>query len=387
MMWDLGHPTQTTYLEYQGLLFCLALVMCIIFGLMELVMKRFQILPMFFPGMFSIREKKFYFFDIEVRDIHVGKKLRWESMMLARLAICVVLAYVWEHVVISSSTQVTQNFPLQECAAGYDCFISKIQVLTLLSRDVTPVDCSTPTLFPERVVITCIKFVPPTAQNWFTTLAIAHSQMQLTQKTFSLMVWGAGSYLWLRIASGCLSVLSLALFIGLFFGGVTTEFVASWLTFVMSLSLPCFLLIVYHCAGTFQRLQYAESLRVQASIEETLDSALADLSKRIGAHEDSDDMEEYHDAEGSLIKKRSTVLRKAKDAALQRLQNLRRGVIPRRSSHARSPREKQASQLVDDLSPAAMMLHQSSREDIALPPKVEIIGNVHDLENADDIGV
>eukprot|EP00931_Biecheleriopsis_adriatica_P120405 TRINITY_DN95529_c0_g1_i1.p1 TRINITY_DN95529_c0_g1~~TRINITY_DN95529_c0_g1_i1.p1 ORF type:complete len:399 (+),score=78.76 TRINITY_DN95529_c0_g1_i1:60-1199(+) len=294
-----------SFLEYQGLLFVLAIIMCLSLGVVELAMKRFALLPMLFPGVFSIREKRFYFYDIEVRDVYVGKALRWEAMMLTRVTLCVVLSYLWEFCVFQTTTQVGRQFPEDQCKAEMDCFASEFHFLTFFNRDHQPVDCTALStmresgqsvnvaeFFDNKVVVSCIAFVPPSATLWLMHLAIAHSQVQLTQKAFGVLTWSCGqSKIFHRViaASG---IIALGLFIGLFFGGVMTQFLSSWLAFVISLSVPVFCQIVWKSGRILQQLWLEESRRAQASIEENLASALKDLTKRTGTTVEEDEVQE-----------------------------------------------------------------------------------------------
>ncbi|CAE8626119.1 unnamed protein product [Polarella glacialis] len=277
--------TTLSYLEYQFVMLCLACAMCISLGVVELLLKRFQLLPMLFPGVFHIREKHFFFFDMEVRDVRIGKALRWEAMMLTRVTFCVVLSYLWEHCVIQTTQRVGNEFPVSECLEGFDCFASELAYTTIFNRDHTPVDCKHPppdmkNFFSQKVVVSCVSFVPPEASKWFMHLAIAHSMVMLTQKAFGLLVWACGNSRWMHRVVAFASFATFTGFIGLFFSGVMTQFVSSWVAFVMSLSVSVFFYIVWKSGKIFQDLWLAESRALQTSIEMNLSLALADLQQR-----------------------------------------------------------------------------------------------------------
>eukprot|EP00435_Cladocopium_sp_Y103_P010029 s156_g2.t1 len=120
IMGDSNGLTRFSSLEYQAIMFCLAFAMCVTMAIVEVVMKRFALLPVIFPGVFAIREKRLYFFDIEVKEVTVGKALRWEAMMTMRVTLAVVLSYLWEFCVFQSTTSVGRAFPLEQCQSGMD---------------------------------------------------------------------------------------------------------------------------------------------------------------------------------------------------------------------------------------------------------------------------
>lgn len=150
--------------------------------------------------------------------------------------------------------------------------------MTLVERQYEPVDCGAePKPFPSKVVITCIRFVPPSASQWLMHFAIAHSVTQLNLKSYEVMVWISGNSPWVRRVVGALIFLSLATCIVLFFTGFMREFVSSWLSFVMVLSIPLFLWQVYQSGKVLEALWKEESTRVQQSIEQHLNSALSEF--------------------------------------------------------------------------------------------------------------
>eukprot|EP00438_Fugacium_kawagutii_P010371 Skav232001 [mRNA] locus=scaffold719:547221:575173:- [translate_table: standard] len=231
--------TRFSSLEYQAIMFCLAFAMCLTMAVVEVVMKRFALLPVIFPGVFAIREKRLYFFDIEVKEVSVGKALRWEAMMVMRVTLAVVLSYLWEFCVFESTTNVGREFPVNQCRAGMDCFVTQFQIQTFLSRNHQPFNCSSEAkgdnFFDEQVVISCVKFITPSMSSWLMHLAIAHSMSQLNLKSFGLLVWCCGQSVWFHRVMLATSVISLLILFGLSIGGVMTKFQSSWSGFVMSM--------------------------------------------------------------------------------------------------------------------------------------------------------
>jgi len=141
-MGDSNGLTRFSSLEYQAIMFSLAFAMCVTMAIVEVVMKRFALLPVIFPGVFAIREKRLYFFDIEVKEVTVGKALRWEAMMTMRVTLAVVLSYLWEFCVFQSTTSVGRAFPLQQCESGMDCSVAEFEIQTFISRNHRPFNCS-----------------------------------------------------------------------------------------------------------------------------------------------------------------------------------------------------------------------------------------------------
>merc|ERR1712118_532258 len=85
---------------------------------------------------------------------------------------------------------------------------------------------------------------------------------------------------------GLFIFLSLTVPMLLFFSGVTSEFMSSWLNFAMSLSAPIFFYVVWKTGKILQVAWYEEGERVQMSIAEHFSLALADFCEEAS---DSDD--------------------------------------------------------------------------------------------------
>lgn len=273
-----ANVTRFSYLEYQAIMVCLAAIICCGLVAIELTMNRFQVLPLLFPGMFSIRERKFYFFDYLVDNGPMAGRLRSQAKMLMRMTLCVVLSYLWQYCVMDTGQQVGTEFPVQECREEKDCFASNLHFITLFNRQYTPVDCKGPQeAFPSRVVVSCIRFVQPSASKWLMHLAISHSITQLNLKAFEILVWVAGNSPRMRRLIGVMIFISLTVCLGLFFAGILSEFASSWLSFVTILSVPMFFHTVYQGAKVLEELWKEESARVQTSIESHLNSALSEF--------------------------------------------------------------------------------------------------------------
>jgi hypothetical protein len=281
--------TQFSWLEYQALMLCLAGVICGTLFFVEIALNRFQVLPLLFPGMFSVHERRFYLFEnFDISDGPLGKTVRAHAKMVVRMTICLVLSYLWQHCVLETSQKVGFDFPIAECNAGADCFSSRLHFTTLFNREYEAIDCKgSQKNFEKRAVVSCIRFVPPTATTWLMHLAISHSVTQLNFKAFELLVWIGGNSKATQRILACLIVFTFSLFIGLFFGGVMSEFVSSWLSFVMSLTIPLFLHAVYKCACALEHLWKEEAIQISSDIEEHLNGAFADIETavKLTAHE------------------------------------------------------------------------------------------------------
>lgn len=153
--------------------------------------------------------------------------------------------------------------------------------MTIVKRKYRRVDCAaTPDPFPNKVVISCISFVSPAVTTWMLHIAISNSIVHLTLKSFEGFVWGVSvSICFRRFIAFCIFA-SWIVFIGLLGSGLLTEFVTSWLAFVISLSVPIWLHTVWRTSKLLQQLQKSEVNRVQVSIEEKLKVALADLESK-----------------------------------------------------------------------------------------------------------
>jgi len=267
--------TRWTYWEYQILLLSLAAAICLAIFLIEIALRRFQVLPMLFPGMFTVRARRFYFFDFDISDGPLGKQVRANAKMLIRLTVCIVLSYLWNHCVLQASQNVGKDFPVQQCSEGADCFYSRFHYMTFLERQYTGIDCNGPhNSFDTNVVVSCIKFIQPAATTWLMHSAIAHSVIQLNCKAYVVLVWVVGYSAILRYTAGFLVIAALSVFIGLFFGA---QFVSSWLSFVMSLSVPLYMYMVYRSGSALTTLRVLETMKLHLAIEERLNAAFLDM--------------------------------------------------------------------------------------------------------------
>lgn len=263
---------------------CLAAVICTSLSFVEVALNRFQVLPLLFPGMFRVSERRFFFFNFDISDGTVGKHVRAEAKMIARMTICLVLSYLWQHCVLETTQMVGHEFPRKQCDKGADCFASSLHFYTFFNRDYEAVDCDRSRGdhdFEQRVVVSCIRFITPAGTTWLMHLAISHSITQLNFKAFELMVWIGGNSKWARRMIGFLIFLSLLSLLGLFFGGLLSEFVSSWLSFVMSLTIPMFLYTTYKTGRKLERLWNEEAIEVQRHIEEHLSGAFADIETTV----------------------------------------------------------------------------------------------------------
>merc|ERR1719375_1159618 len=103
---------------------------------------------------------------------------------MLRVGLCMVLSYLWQHCVLETAQVVGTKHPAWECDQKYTCFASKLQFITFMTRQYTTVDCADPKDFDSSVVISCLRFVEPSMQNSLMHMAIAHSLMQLSLKTY-----------------------------------------------------------------------------------------------------------------------------------------------------------------------------------------------------------
>jgi len=282
--------TKFSYIEYQVLMLGLAGGTIAALGAVEVALSRFQVLPLLFPGMFSVRERRFYFFGFDISDGGLGKQVRADAKMLIRMSVFLVLSYLWQHCVLETTQTVGKEFPAQQCEEELDCFASELDFVTFFDRGHVAIDCDGPREdFDDRVVVACIRFIVPSATRWLMHLAIAHSVTQLNFKCFEVSVWMGGNSSWVRNLLRLLVFITLAAFCGLFFGGVMSEFVSSWLSFVMSLTIPMFLYVAWRSSTHLEKLWKADSVRVQHTLEEHLNAAFANIEDAIAREAASDD--------------------------------------------------------------------------------------------------
>lgn len=278
--------TQFSYLEYQLLLMSLASCMCLCLGIIEVVMRRFQMLPLLFPGMFSLRKRRIFFFEFDITDGALGKHIRADAKIIIRTTVCTVMSYLWQHCVLETTQQLGTAFPPQCDVAGTDCFASNLAFVTLFSREHTSIDCSGPRVaFPSNKIISCIHFIRPNASSWLMHIAISHSVTQLTFKFYELCVSIAGRSLRARRFVTFLVLAFPCVFVILFFSGELSSFISSWLSFVMTMSFPLFLFATRRASWSLYALWEEESERMQKSVDEHLKSAFPELEAEDQEHQ------------------------------------------------------------------------------------------------------
>lgn len=271
-----------SWIEYQMLMIALAGFICTALFVVEIALNRFQVLPLLFPGMFRVQERRFFFFNFDISDGGLGKSVRAEAKMVVRITLCVVLSYLWQHCALETTQQVGNEFPKTECDKGADCFASPVDLTTFFNREYKSIDCDgEQSTFDERVVVSCIRIVAPAATTWLMHLGISHSVMTLNFKAFELLVWIGGNSQWARRIFCALIFISLLSLMSLFFAGFMSEFVSSWLSFVMSLSIPMFLYCVYKDSKNLAKLWKAEAVQVQQTLEEHLSYAFSDIETAV----------------------------------------------------------------------------------------------------------
>jgi hypothetical protein len=266
--------TRFTYLEYQAIMLSLASFMCFSLWLLEVSLQQFQVLPLFFPGMFAVRKRRFYIYDVDISDGQLGQQIRGQAKMMLRMTTCLVIAYVWQHCVMETFQSYGQVFPRRQCDQDFDCFASEIHFLTFFSRQHQAINCSAADEpFVGNMVISCIRFVPPTASDWLKHLAISYSVTQLNLKSFEVIVWASSKSLRLRMLLTCMNYTAALVFAICFFTGAMTTFLDSWLSFVMTFSVPCFLYVTWKAGAALDVLQQQEESKRQQDLAQNIDTA------------------------------------------------------------------------------------------------------------------
>lgn len=270
--------TRFSFIEYQALILTLACGIVALLVALEVAIRRFQLLPLLYPGMFSVRDRRFYVFDLDISDGPLGKRIRKEAKMLMRMTMCLVLSYLWQHCVMDTYQSYSTQFPREQCDIGFDCFASELHFMTFFNRQFQAIDCGlNRTSFDGMVVVSCIRFIPPSATEWMKQLAISHSVTQLHLKTYEISVWAAGKSTRLRMFLASWVGTTAIIFFVLFFMGLLSTFMNSWLSFVMSLSAPYFLYSVWQFGAVLEGMWKEQAYVKQQRVESDIDLALVDI--------------------------------------------------------------------------------------------------------------
>jgi len=270
-----GAGENVSYVEYQIVMFCLAGILCFFLGVVEMVLRRFHVLQMFFPGAITIQQRRFFFFHFDVSDSPIGKKIRALLRMLVRLTTCVVISYLWQHCVLDTFQTVGTDFPSTQCQNDFQCFASDLHIITLTNHKHTAIDCDGLwDDFGAPVMISCVKFVRPAATTWLMHLSIAYSLTQLNFKAFEVLVWITGNSDNIRKLLALLVHAVFAVFICVFFAGEGWTIFSSWLSFVTTMACPLFLYLVVRSGRLLCQLWREEAERMHGSIEAHLNTAL-----------------------------------------------------------------------------------------------------------------
>lgn len=279
------HTVRFTYWEYQALMLALAGTMLLGLVAIELMMKRYQVLPLLFPGMFTIRERRLYFFDRDVGDVAIAKQLRGQAKLLVRAVLFITLSYLWQNCVLDTDQTWGVDFPSQQCDRGMDCFAAEIHIATFFTRKYDPVcNSEEQNPFEKRTLVSCIALVQPTATNWLMHLGISYSITLFNFNVYSVLVWVTGKSRLARRTVFALILLSslgvLLMCLGVSFIG---EVPLSWLSILMSIWMPVFLYTSWRTGRLLRNIWDKEAQKVQSSIEEHLNLALSDFEPESGA--------------------------------------------------------------------------------------------------------
>ena len=74
-----------SYLEYQLVTLGFALCMIASLGTLEIFMRKYQILPLLYNGMFTSRNRRLYCFGTDITSGAGGKMIRRRSKMMVRI--------------------------------------------------------------------------------------------------------------------------------------------------------------------------------------------------------------------------------------------------------------------------------------------------------------
>eukprot|EP00746_Dinoflagellata_sp_MGD_P004844 gnl/MRDRNA2_/MRDRNA2_109361_c0_seq1.p1 gnl/MRDRNA2_/MRDRNA2_109361_c0~~gnl/MRDRNA2_/MRDRNA2_109361_c0_seq1.p1 ORF type:complete len:376 (+),score=64.01 gnl/MRDRNA2_/MRDRNA2_109361_c0_seq1:186-1313(+) len=277
--------SQFTWLEYEGLTLCLGIVICLSLGFVEIGVARFQVLPLMFPGMFEVRQRRMLCYNFDITEGRHGKRIRSAAKAMLRLNVFVVLSYLWQHCVLETQQIIDNKFPAWHCSEGFDCFTTDLHYETLLQPTMQhpSLDCANPhQKLPDDTVISCVRFVPPSAAEWLMHIAISHSLSQLNIQTFQLLVWIAGASKLLRRLLMITILMFILVFASLFFAGVISAFATSWLSFVLCFSFPLFIGMVVQAAIAMDKVHVQETEKAQRVFEGHLTDAVQDIEEMFG---------------------------------------------------------------------------------------------------------
>jgi hypothetical protein len=244
-----------SYMEYHLVL--VGLCGAILFGLgaLEFIMRKYQILPLMFNGMFLVRQRRLYCFGTDITTGSEGKRIRGNAKMMVRVNTIIVSLYLWESLVLQTSavqgmTRATLDL---NCANFSSCFVSEVNFNTVFSRHADPIDCQAKDTFADfldrndRVVI-CFKGVTPSSYNILLHCALAHSIGVMFSKAFEVMVWVANSSLRVQrllvLANVIYTVSALVTFL---YSG-QNAIGSTYLSFVLIISMTVFLVITRNAA-------------------------------------------------------------------------------------------------------------------------------------------
>jgi len=267
-----------SFIEYQLMMLSLAGGMCVSMFLVEMVIDQFHVLPILFPSMFSIRERRYYAYGVDVTDGSCGEKIREGAKMVVRITLGVTLSYLWQSCIMEAIQSFGSEFPELQCSQGYDCFASRFHFSTLYKQDFTPIDChSPPVLFATQTVVTCVRLIPLNATSFLMHLGVSYAISQLTFKTYEVSVWIAGEARYVRRLLTALVVLTLVGLVATYFAGFLVLFVNSWLSFVMCLAVPIFLHTVRTTGSVLHRARCLEEAQHREILKEQINKAFANI--------------------------------------------------------------------------------------------------------------
>eukprot|EP00919_Chromeraceae_sp_WS-2016_P005068 GHVR01011979.1.p1 GENE.GHVR01011979.1~~GHVR01011979.1.p1 ORF type:complete len:299 (+),score=47.47 GHVR01011979.1:60-956(+) len=274
-----------TYIQYQAFTLLLVCSISVVLLLLEIVMRKYNILPYTF-GAFKVEKRRMYCFSVDITVHKSGREIRKESKMVVRMILILALAFVWELCVVENIVS-RGSLPLKECGKGMDCFVAPLRFTTVFQTFISggsdfTVDCSdvlssTPTtLIHKSDFVNCVRFRDTNAIHLLTQCAITYSLCMLSLRSYELLIWFCLKAWWIEFLYYTVAILYVISMIFLFVFGT---FVNSFLAYVITFEFPCLLKFAGWSARHLKKLSKMQNELLQAKIHSTILQELEDKSR------------------------------------------------------------------------------------------------------------
>ncbi len=130
-------------LTYQMLSLGLALSLCASLILVEIVIRKYHVLPVVFSSILTVKKKRTTCYGSDITDNPKGRVILSGCCNILRICTVLAFSYIWHFAIIESYTRAGSKFPSDLCALKFDCFSTLLRWNTIFDpHALIPIDCA-----------------------------------------------------------------------------------------------------------------------------------------------------------------------------------------------------------------------------------------------------